>query len=180
MEAWGKIFLVAAAMTLPPCVSGQQNAPVTLSISAPSTVLKVGEQVRLEVIAKNSSGQMVKIYTASGKPNGGEAEDYNGIDVRDAQGKMLPRIDGRPITRRDGTIMRTHGLFSLRPVALAPGEQFRDFTVLNRLFDLTKPGTYTVTVKQEIRLDNAVPEPMRATSTSNTLTITIVAPATSQ
>ena len=174
MNEWKQLFLTAAMVALPVGLPGQPTTPIVLSISAPTTT-GAGEAVRLEVTVTNASGQTVEIYTASGRPDGGESEDYNGISIRDADRKPLPRIDGHQFARSDGTVVQMHRPpLSLRPVALAPGEQFHDYSTLSRMFDLTKPGTYTVTVKQDVRLDHAMPEPGRVTATSNTITVTVL------
>ena len=173
MNEWKKLLLAATMVALPIGPPGQGSAPIVLSISVP-TNSRVGEEVRLEVTATNTSGETFEIYTASGNADGGEAEDYNGISMCDADGKPLPRIDGHKVVRSDGTVVLHRSTVSLRPVALAPGEQFHDYTTLSRLFDLTKPGTYAVTVKQDIRLDHATPEPSRVTATSNTITVTVL------
>jgi hypothetical protein len=173
MNQWKQLFLAAAMMAIPPCLPGQPGAPIVLSISVPTTT-RAGEEVRLEIMVTNTSDQTVEIYTASGRPDGGEAEDYNGIDVRDADRKLLPRTGGHQFERSDGTVVLHRSTLSLRPAALAPGERFHDYTTLSRLFDLTKPGTYVVTVRQDVRLDHAVPEPKRVTATSNTITVTVL------
>lgn len=172
MNEWKQLFLAGAMAALPPCLPGQPSAPIVLSISAPTTT-RAGEEVRLEITVTNPSGQTVEIYTASGSPDGGEAEDYNEINVRGADGKPLPRIDGHQVERGDGTVVLHRPTLSLRPVALGPRKQFHDYSTLSRLFDLTKPGTYAVTVKQDVRFDHAVPEPRRAATTSNTVQITV-------
>jgi len=173
MNRWKQLFLAAAMMAISPCLPAQPGTPVVLSISAPA-IARVGEDVRLEITVTNTSDRTVEIYTASGRPDGGEAEDYNRIDVRDADRKLLPRSSSHSSERSDGAVVLHRSTLSLRPAALAPGERFHDYTALNRLFDLTKPGTYVVTVKQDVRLDHAVPEPGRVTATSNTITLTVL------
>jgi len=168
-------WLVAIAFTMN--ASGQNESPVQISIRTETPTIKRGSEIKLQIVLSNVSDHPVDIYTASGT-GGGEAEDDNGIYVRDASGSLTPRVDGRSVTRSDGKLIRMRsGPSSRRGVTLQPGEQFRDFTILSHLFDLGKPGVYTVTAKQDIRLDQASPQPTLATATSNTIQITVIDPS---
>jgi hypothetical protein len=118
-------------------------------------------------------GQDSAPVTASG-PNSGEAELDNGIYVRDSGGNLLPRADVKTRQLSSGRTIVVHDRgFTRRRVLLKPGDQLQDFMFLNRLYDLSKPGPYTIVLKKEIPLDRAVPEPTRITLSSNTLQITV-------
>jgi hypothetical protein len=171
--------IVLAVMLGMSCLTvafAQSSSPIQITISTSASLYNVGEPMKLQIALTNVSDQPVKIYSASGEPNGGEAEDDNGIYVRDSSGKQLPRIDGRMVTRKDGTTVKMpSGSISRRGVNLAPNDHFQDFTILTRLFDLTKPGEYSVTIGQDIRINHSGPEPTLSTATSNTVRFTIVA-----
>jgi hypothetical protein len=55
------------------------------------------------------------------------------------------------------------------------GEKFKDFTNLNRLFNLRQAGVYSVIVAQDFPLDGS-PEPKLYTAISNKVEITILDP----
>jgi hypothetical protein len=155
----------------------ESKSPIQIVISTSASTYNVGEPIKLQIAVTNVSGQPIKIYTASGKPNGGEAEDYNSIYVRDLSGKRMPRNDGQMIHREDGTTVKMpSGPISRKGVTVAPGNQFQDFTIMTRLFDLSKPGEYSVAVGHDIRIDHSGPEPTLSTAISNTVRFTIVAP----
>jgi len=174
------VMLSPLAVAWPSSTLGQSGSPVEMTIQTKGLTFKKGAEIKLEMTLTNISDRPIDVYTASGA-NGGAAEYDNGIYVRDASGNLLPRIDGRTVVRSDGkTIKVRSGLPSRRGVTLQPGGQFQDFTVLNRLFDLSSPGIYTVSAAHEVRLDHASPVPALATATSNSVQITVIDTANSQ
>lgn len=177
----GITVVLSLGMSFLTVASSQPRSPIQIVISTSSSTYDVGAPIRLQLTLANVSDKPVDIYTPSGKPNGGVAEDYNGIVLRESSGMRLQRIDWPLVRREDGTTVRMPpGLISLRGVPLAPGDHFEDFTILTRHFDLTKPGEYSITVLQDVRIDHAVPKPTHTTATSNTIRFTIVAPPTNQ
>jgi hypothetical protein len=121
------------------------------------------------------SDHPVEIYTASGA-GGGRAELDCGVFVRDASGNLLPRADTRTRVLGDGrTITVRDSAFNRKRKTLEPGEKFQDFTILNHLFNLSKPGAYTVVVKKDIPVEGTRPETKLYTATSNTIEITMLA-----
>ncbi len=179
-----KITLVAiawlSAFTIPISAQGQSESPVQFTIRTEGSNFKKGAEIKLSITLTNVSDRPIDIYTASGA-NGGEAEYDVAIYLREASGNLLPRIDGRTVVRSDGkTIKMRAAPPSRRGVNLGPGGQFQDFTFLNRLFDLSAPGTYTVSVVQDVQLDHASPTPALATATSNTVQFTVTDSADAQ
>ena len=62
---------------------------------------------------------------------------------------------------------------SRKGVTLKPGEEFLDFTILNHIFDLSRPGVYAVSVGRDFSLNNG-PSPTIYTAISNLIKITIL------
>ena len=58
-------------------------------------------------------------------------------------------------------------------IRLDPGQSNEDFLILNNLFDLSKPGKYTVTVGHGLRVDVPGSDPNLMNVPSNTITITV-------
>jgi hypothetical protein len=155
-------------------LSAQQPLPAQLSITVGSEQVRKGSPINLQMTLTNISDAPLEIHTASGKPDGGHAEDYSEIHVDNSAGVALRRMDGYQVERSYGSQVRMpHAVISRRPVVLAPSDSFHDFAVLTRLFDLNEPGTYTIYVVEEVRLDRSSPQPQRIAIRSNTIHITV-------
>ena len=148
------VVFVLLASTLHTLGNAQRNFPVTASISTPKSVVESGSEIRINVSIVNKSGQIIALYKT--EPYQGEAEAGNHVHMYDVHQQELPRIDG-PSYRKDGV---THHLpprfFSRTTLHVEPGKTDEDFLILNKLFDLSKPGRYKVVVQSEIR--HPVPE----------------------
>lgn len=159
---------------------GQAGSPVQIAVRTDATSFKSGAEIKLWITLTNVSDRPIDIYTGSGA-NGGHAEADDAIYLRDTAGRPIARIDGRTVVRSDGKAvkMRT-GSPSRRGVTLQPGGQFQDYALLDRLFDLSSPGTYFVNVAQDLRLDHTSPVPALTTAISNTIQISVVDSAAGQ
>jgi hypothetical protein len=147
---------------------GQTAAPFTLSIkSSPSTV-KAGTEIKLEITVANVSDRPISVYQVSG-----EAEAVNKIEVRDTSGSVLPRIDGRTMMISGKPHYLPKQWLSRKGVVLKPGETLEDFSILSKMFDLTKPGKYAIVAKHWIRKGESEPIPGWIGATSNTIYITV-------
>jgi tetratricopeptide (TPR) repeat protein len=120
-----------------------QGLPFSLSISSPETVLEAGRDLRIEIRAG-----ILRATPWQPDPNGDYApEDYM-VDVRDAHGKEPPQsrylkhIRGTdtslPQLIQLGTVVRPVGVMATR------GMIFQSHLNLAALYDLSKPGKYTV------------------------------------
>jgi uncharacterized protein (DUF58 family) len=161
-------WLLASALQL---ASFGQSAPgLRVTVRTESPTFEQGATIRLQITVTNVSDHPIVIYSASGSPNGGEAEDDFAISLRRTSGGSLPRIDGRNLVRKDGkTIKVPTALPSRRGLTLKPGEQFLDYATLSRLFNLNELGTYTVSVAQDLRPDSSAPHSSLVTATSNVI-----------
>jgi hypothetical protein len=163
------------ALTLQLPSSGQSSTGLGVAIRTEASVFERGDTIKLLITLTNVSDHPIEIYSASGRPNGGEAEDDFAIHLRRASGGLLPRIDGRKLVREDGkTIMMRTPPPSRRGVKLKPGEQFQDYAILSRLFDLNEAGAYTVQVAQDLRPDSSETEPSLVTATSNSIQFGVI------
>lgn len=149
--------------------SAQQAAPVVVVISSPNRIVKVGAEIRVNITVTNVTTQSVSEYWA-GEPNDGEAEAGNDIQVFDANGKRLSRMDGPVIHRGTNTYHRPKGWISRSVIPLGPGKTSTNYFILTKLFDLSEPGTYTVVVRHELQGQD---EYVMTTAQPNPLIITI-------
>lgn len=147
----------------------QQPAPVAVVISSPNQVVKVGSEIRVDITVSNVTTQSVSEYWA-GEPNDGEAEAGNDIQIFDANGKKLSRMDGPVIHKGGDTYHLRKGWISRRVIPLGPGKTSTNYFILTNLFDLSKPGTYTVVVRHELQGEG---DYIMVTAQPNPLTITI-------
>jgi hypothetical protein len=81
------LIVLASAM----CGVAQDKAPVTVLIQCPQSEAKSGSEVKLVITVTNTSDQDVDLYKTPGPD--GQAEDVNKIEVRDASGNLLKRVD---------------------------------------------------------------------------------------
>ena len=165
-----KAFAILAVALQPICLA-QQKSPISVSIVTPTPITQSGTDVRVNVTVTNVSDQPVKLYKAPGPD--GQAEAANQVDVYDSDGKKLPRIDGPAIQMHGQTSHLPKRWISRTTVLVAPGQSCNDHLILSDLFDLKKPGTYTVTVRHEMRVHNSNSEDPLISVPSNTITVTL-------
>ncbi|MFB3915521.1 MAG: hypothetical protein ACE14M_02250 [Terriglobales bacterium] len=105
--------------------------PFTLVISTPEETIKAGSQVRLDYVLTNGSQELL-IDNALTK--------YD-IQVRDSQGNLAPlTLSGRELRRKMGQGGGPR-------ITLQPGDDVRGpFAYIEKIYDLTRPGTYTIQV----------------------------------
>jgi hypothetical protein len=156
--------------SLIPCIAQQPAA--TLEIQMPESRFTAGNPIMLDVIVKNLSTENLDVWKADPIVDG-EAEAYTFVEVRDAEGKVLPRIDGTTITLRDGRrYMRPKSWLTRKGATIKRHEELHDFLVLSNLFDLSKPGTYTASVSTDVE-DRSGTEVKRARAVSNKVSFSV-------
>jgi hypothetical protein len=161
------VFVVGAAiLTVPayPQSTGETaRARYTLTIRGKQNSFKVGDEIRVAVTWKNTSGQPVL-----NAPEIPTAETKYRVYVQDEKGVLATETKmGRRIRTRKGeqgqdtvTVTQT-GPFKY----FQPGETMTEEIVLNKVYDLSKPGTYFVRVQPQGDSD--------ASAQSNTVMITL-------
>lgn len=157
---WATGFAISrSAEGQAPNDSADQGAAYLLTVRVGQPEYKIGTSVWVELTVKNVSGRNIEA------PPPAQADTRCIIDVRDEKGNLAPETElGR--ARRAGETLYV-GSTSLglgEHEYLRPEETRSDRILLNRYYDLNRPGRYTLRVQ---RRDSA------AGVKSNTLTITL-------
>jgi peptidyl-Lys metalloendopeptidase len=131
----------AAAQAAPPL------APFTLSIASVSGSIKSGDQVKINATVRNTSSKDVQLLTDTR----GTEVIYR-VDVKDEGAKAPP--DGK--LKRDLKGLEdpayltpdtpTH--FGVYVLTLKPGESITDPIIISKLYDMTRPGKYSIQVER--------------------------------
>jgi hypothetical protein len=101
---------------------------VSVQISAPKNIVKLGENIVIEVRATNTSQTPVIV---------GNPPMYMEVYVENANGNSVPRIASARISASSGLI----------DAVLNPGEAQESETVINHFFNIKTAGTYLIRVK---------------------------------
>lgn len=127
----------------------QQPEP-TLELRLPRSTFAV----RLDVILRNLSAEDVLVPKIDG-----HAEDYLHIKVRDSDGKQLLRIDRRTFVKNGKSYsFPKRGWGSRKLETIKPNGPSHDYLVLSDLFELSKPGAYTISAKAGLQRPYPGPE----------------------
>ena len=155
--------LLAAVFVLPRMSPAQAAPPAepwfSVTISAPKASASVRSDVKMKITFANNTGKDLH-YGAGGPGRDGPVFD---IDIRDGNGKVAPETSYGLKMHGKGPGSFSGSVFS---ATVHPGETTEDEVNLSKEYDLSKPGKYTVQVKER----NPVFQAMK----SNTLTITVV------
>lgn len=120
--------------------------PFVISIRTVHGTFKPGAEIMVGVSLVNMSDKDVLIGTCAPKA------DVDGlrIDVADAQGKTAPETEilrwlrGEPVTKPTELMVTT-----TPPCGAVPPKRFiNDGFILNRFYDLSNPGKYTIQVQR--------------------------------
>jgi len=161
MRVFYALLLLAGASLVVSGQSGatkptkQVQAPFTLTISAES-VVKAGSQVALKVRLTNTSNRPMN---TSSQYIGGVHSGYL-YDVRDGAGNL---IEKKAHKESDEPIMG-----SLRLGKLKPSESRDEGTLVSDVYDMSRPGTYTIQLSLPISND-----PKDGVVKSNPITVTV-------
>jgi hypothetical protein len=120
------------------------NLPFSLTITVADPSVKLGTQVRVTITLRNISGHDIA-FDRSSVP--GEAEFHYSVLLYDEDGKPMPGTKYWRILRGMEHETYTENVVS---VTIHPNEEVKDDFALNKLFDLSKPGKYTLQVTREI------------------------------
>jgi hypothetical protein len=135
-----------------------------LTIRAKQDEFKVGDEIRIEIALKNSSNQQFLVA-----PVIPTAEISYRTYVQDEKGDLAPETKygrrlriGKDEAGRDTVIVGESAPLRY----LQPGESLKEEIILNRLYDLSKPGRYMVRVQAQ--------SDVAGMAKSNAITITVV------
>jgi hypothetical protein len=124
--------------------------PFSLTLVAENATLKAGSPVMVKVTMKNESEHNISVYTEGTSDQGGFV--YK-ADVWDEKGSTAPETKfGRSIQghdtpedlRREPYVIVTSGGEGI----LAPGQTQSDQVNLNKLYELSRPGKYTIQLRR--------------------------------
>jgi len=164
------ILSISLAAVLAGCLAMAQSSPppvVSIALIMKDTSIKAGSKVWVDVVTANQSDHAVGpgFY-----PGPLEGEDFSTrIELLDSQGKPVPikppdqsGCKGDPNCK---VVYRSYGSFVA--VTVDPGASFKSGFLISTLYDLSKPGTYTI---QAFRKDKGTGQ----TDKSNILTFTVI------
>lgn len=153
-----------------PGTTTRANHLLSLTITAPARPVKAGTELRMSVTVRNISHQTIKLVSLADS-----SYEYE-IKVRDANGHLAPAA--ARLRNRDKRLPRYSGSTFARD--LQPGASYVDHITVTELYDLTRPGKYTISVarqlnRYEVTVVGRPPKKLpNATITSNSVTVTVV------
>jgi hypothetical protein len=125
------------------------KASFSVSISTPDSVVRAGSDVKMKITFVNDTRQNL-FFGVGGPGRGGPPFD---MDVRDSRGEQVLETDyglkmqgkpPRPTAESKGP--RPGWAGSVFRATLSPGQKLEEDLMLNKEYDLIKPGVYTVRV----------------------------------
>jgi hypothetical protein len=145
-----KVIVALAVTVASPSLLGQASQTVHISIAPSPSTVHLGEEVTLSVTLSNVSSQPLHLFTPS--IAGGEIEGAVDISLQNAAGERVDRTDGRFVTDSAGKVIQLRKRYvSRKGMVIPPGESYSDQTILTKIFDLKRPGRYTVWVTARLR-----------------------------
>jgi hypothetical protein len=161
--------VVAILTVLAGATASCAEPTLKLTISVPEPVVRAGADVRVNVVLRNVGDHPVNLIAAPRVFNGAVGEvHYYRATVTDekgnsavftAFGKKIWGEDAAPGALFDGSMILAS--------PLNPGEEDRHSLMISKLYDLSKPGKYTI---QVTRLDL---EGTKIQLKSNAITVTV-------
>jgi uncharacterized protein (DUF58 family) len=120
--------------------SGTTIRPFSLTIRLLQNVAKVGSEIRVQVVLTNTSDHEIGILKSAPEA------DYI-VEVRDTRGKMAPDTDFRR-KQKDPASVKVSTASPL--YTLKPGESLRDEIQVERLYEMSAPGKYSIQVSRTV------------------------------
>jgi len=162
-----KLFTIALAVVASGAVCAQvAPSPFSLTLSSFVKVIKAGSEARLEIVLKNTSNHEFSITKSNAEDR---AESHYYIDVRDSKGRPVPDTEYAHTVSNLNSKPTTQFVFSEVVHTLNPGESLSDIAVITKLYDLSRPGEYTIIVSRKISRELG-----KGTVKSNPITITVI------
>ena len=132
-------------------VTAESTKPIfALTISTPANTVKRGAEIAIEVSLKNTSSSSISINAFQ------IAVDSYMVEVLDSAGNSAPLTEyGRVVLKGEryqprGGVYKIHmpGGGNARVFRLEPGGTARETLSVSDLFDMSRPGTYTIQVQR--------------------------------
>jgi hypothetical protein len=135
------VVLLSAVYVAAGASFAQDTKPrFSITIGTPNSAVEAGSDVRLDITLTNLLERDILVGKV---PRQGQAEITFAIDVRDSEGK-------EPVETEYGSKVhgKSKGPFGLDVTVwttrLKPGEKLQDYSILSHVYDLSVPGTYTI------------------------------------
>lgn len=160
-----KIIELIAILTISATAQGATGtAPFSVALRPPAAEIKAGEDLVLAAVMTNTSEHEVRFARSFASRE--EVYDYD-IDIKDDQGRTPPPTDAYNRLRENPTAR--WGSYST--YVLLPGESFKEELVVTKLYNLNRPGKYSISV---LRGQRPIWQTQgKGAVRSNTITITV-------
>jgi hypothetical protein len=110
-----------------------------LAVEPSESVVQVGQPINLKITLTNTTLQPLYIVER------GALKDYK-VEVKNEKGVMTRRTaEGKLVDANEGEDFLVIG------IAVQPGQQRQDLIEISKFYDMTTPGTYSITVKRRVR-----------------------------
>lgn len=117
--------------------------PFSITINTATDNLRVGADLRVEITLTNTSASQIHIAKTNGAD---DAEIHYTVDVRDDQGNLAPYTTYSRNLKAGTKVL----VWSDLTYTLEPGGTLKDTALVTKLYDLTRPGKYSIQVSREI------------------------------
>jgi hypothetical protein len=148
---------IAAAQGATPAIPPAEQW-FSVTISTPEASVRAGSDVKLNVVLTNNTGK--DLHSGYGGP--GRNGPVFDLDIRDSKNKAVPETPFGLTTQGKNLHPFSGSAFS---ATSHPGETIKEELNLSKEYDLSKPGKYTVQVRERHPVFQAVK--------SNIITITV-------
>ena len=137
-------LVIAVLLAQAPAPSKNAQATFSMSISTGQDIMSNKSDIALNILITNTSSSDIRLRKANGRSSG---EILNDIEVRDRKGDLAPETKYMRIVKREDT---SDGMqYSTQSRFLHPGESMQEQVILNKLYDLSLQGTYTIQVSRK-------------------------------
>lgn len=138
------------------------TGPISVTVQPPAGPVKAGSELRVKVTTTNTSDHEIRFARGFGE----QEFDFD-IEVRDEKGQTPPLTETyRQLKEHPSSRWGSYSTY-----VLEPGKSFDDDLVVTKLYKITQPGKYNISVTRGQR-------PMWQTlgkggATSNSVTVTV-------
>ena len=151
----------------------------SINIKAEVSKVKTGSDLRIDLLVTNTSDHIISLGKTLAPDTG---EVTREVDVFDAGGKPAPQTKMYRVLKgkespeeivhpaengKASWVETSRRVFTISSVDVKPGDSIDDRILLGKLFDFSKPGNYTVQVREYDYLSQTYVK-------SNTITVTII------
>ncbi len=127
-------------------IAAQAPAPFSITISGPTTPVKIGDQFPIAIVVANTSDRKIVLGRASGGDDVGFM-DYEGYIAYKASPDSI--VQTVPLTAHPEAL----SIVSSQAKWLEPGQSFTDTLHITDRFDMSKPGSYFFHLARKARPD---------------------------